>query len=67
MNKHILPIYILFAYAFLNMMVGFHIIDMFATTTMIADMQSYDVVVCGVGAIFIAWGLLIVGAIVTKK
>jgi len=67
MNKHILPIYALFAYALLNLIVGFHVIHTFANTTVFAHMQVYDAVVCGVGTIFIVWGMLIIGTIVFSK
>ncbi len=66
MNKNILSIYALFTYAFLNIIVGLWTIS-FADTTVIADMQEYDAVVCGVGTIFIVWGMLIIGTIVSQR
>jgi len=64
--RNILAVYILFAYAFLNITVGFWIIS-FAETTVLADMQTYDTIVCGIGSIFILWGMMIVGTIVFRK
>ena len=64
--RNILAVYILFAYAFLNITVGFWTIS-FADTTVLADMQTYDTIVCGIGSIFILWGMMIVGTIVFRK
>tara|TARA_B100002019_G_scaffold70971_1_gene61115 strand:+ start:3582 stop:3800 length:219 start_codon:yes stop_codon:yes gene_type:complete len=64
--RNILAVYILFAYAFLNITVGFWTIS-FADTTVLADMQTYDTLVCGIGSIFILWGMMIVGTIVFRK
>jgi len=63
---NIIAIYRAFLYAFLNITVGFWTIS-FADTTVIADMQTYDALVCGIGTIFILWGMMIVGTIVTRK
>ena len=64
--RNILAIYTLFAYAFLNIVVGFWTIA-FADTTVIADMQTFDALVCGIGSIFILWGMMIIGTIVFRK
>ena len=61
-----IKIYVLFAYAFLNISIGFWTIS-FADTTTIADMQTYDMIVCGIGTIFIVWGMMLVGTVVAKK
>ena len=63
---NIIAIYIAFLYAFLNITVGFWTIS-FADTTVISDMQTYDALVCGIGTIFILWGMLIVGTVVFRK
>ena len=61
-----IKIYVLFAYAFLNISIGFWTIS-FADTTTIADMQPYDTIVCGIGTIFIVWGMMLVGTVVAKR
>ena len=63
---NIIAIYVAFLYAFLNITVGFWTIS-FADTTVIADMQMFDTLVCGTGPIFILWGMMIAGTIVTRK
>ena len=63
---NIIAIYIAFLYAFLNITVGFWTIS-FADTTVIAHMQTYDALVCGIGTIFILWGMMIVGTVVFRK
>lgn len=61
-----IKIYVLFAYAFLNISIGFWTIS-FADTTTIADMQLYDTIVCSIGTIFIVWGMMLVGTVVAKR
>jgi len=61
-----IKIYILFAYAFLNISIGFWTIS-FADTTIIADMQLYDTIVCSIGTIFLVWGMMIIGTVVAKR
>ena len=61
-----IKIYILFAYAFLNISIGFWTIS-FADTTTIADMQLYDTIGCSIGTIFIVWGMMLVGTVVAKR
>lgn len=61
-----IKIYILFAYAFLNISIGFWTIS-FADTTTIADMQLYDTAVCSIGTIFLVWGMMIIGTVVAKR
>tara|TARA_R110002012_G_scaffold276027_2_gene462864 strand:+ start:984 stop:1184 length:201 start_codon:yes stop_codon:yes gene_type:complete len=63
---NIIAIYVAFLYAFLNITVGFWTIS-FADTTVIAEMQTFDTLVCGIGSIFILWGMMIVGTIVSRK
>ena len=63
---NIIAIYVAFLYAFLNITVGFWTIS-FADTTVIADMQRFDTLVCGIGSIFIIWGMMIVGTVVFRK
>ena len=63
---NIIAIYVAFLWAFLNITVGFWTIS-FADTTVIADMQTYDALACGIGSIFIIWGMMIVGTIVFRK
>ena len=63
---NIIAIYVAFLYAFLNITVGFWTIS-FADTTVIADMQRYDAIVCFIGSIFILWGMMIVGTVVFRK
>ena len=62
---NIIAIYVAFLYAFLNITVGFWTIS-FANTTVIADMQMFDTLVCGIGSIFILWGMLVIGRIVLR-
>ena len=63
---NIIAIYVAFLYAFLNITVGFWTIS-FADTTMFAEMQTYDMLVCSIGSIFILWGMMIVGTVVFRK
>ena len=63
---NIIAIYVAFLYAFLNITVGFWTIS-FADTIVFAEMQTYDAFVCGIGTIFILWGMMIVGTVVFRK
>ena len=63
---NIIAIYVAFLWAFANITVGFWTIS-FADTTVIADMQTYDALVCGIGTIFILWGMMIVGTVVFRR
>jgi|TARA_R100001460_G_scaffold108127_2_gene158377 hypothetical protein len=61
-----IKIYTLFAYAFLNIVIGLWTLSL-ANTTVFADMQIYDAFVCGVATIFIVWGMMIIGTVVAKR
>jgi len=63
---NIIAIYVAFLWAFLNITVGFWTIS-FADTTVIAEMQRFDTLVCGIGSIFIIWGMMIIGTVVFRK
>jgi hypothetical protein len=63
---NIIAIYLAFLYATINLIVGFWTIS-FADTTMFAEMQTYDMFVCGIGTIFILWGMMIVGTVVFRR
>ena len=63
---NIIAIYLAFLYATINLIVGFWTIS-FADTTVIAEMQTYDMLVCGIGTIFILWGMMIVGTVVFRR
>ena len=63
---NIIAIYVSFLWAFLNITVGFWTIS-FADTTVIAEMQRFDTLVCGIGSIFIIWGMMIIGTVVFRK
>ena len=64
--RNILSIYATLAYAMANIIVGFWTLS-FATTTWFAHMQAYDVIVCMISAIFIAWGVIVIGTVVMTK
>ena len=63
---NIIAIYLAFLYATINLIVGFWTIS-FADTIVFAEMQTYDMLVCGIGTIFILWGMMIVGTVVFRK
>jgi len=63
---NILSIYAMLTYAMANIIVGFWTLS-FATTTWFAHMQVYDMIVCMISAIFIAWGMIVIGVVVMPK
>ena len=64
-NKYILSVYAMFAYAMANIVVGFYTLS-HANTVVFAHIQPYDAIVCMISAIFIAWGMMIIGFVVMK-
>tara|TARA_R100000005_G_C4988427_1_gene196216 strand:- start:213 stop:458 length:246 start_codon:yes stop_codon:yes gene_type:complete len=64
-NKYILSVYAMFAYALANIVVGFYTLS-HANTVVFAHMQPYDAIVCMISAIFIVFGMMIIGIVVMK-
>ena len=64
-NKYILSVYAMLAYAMANIVVGFYTLS-HANTVVFAHMQSYDAIVCMISAIFIVFGMMIIGIVVMK-
>ena len=64
-NKYILSVYAMFAYALANIVVGFFTLS-HANTVVFAHMQTYDAIICLISAIFIAWGMMIIGVVALK-
>ena len=63
-NKYILSVYAMFAYALANIVVGFYTLS--HANTVFAHMQPYDAIICLISAIFIAWGMMIIGVVALK-
>ena len=54
-----------FSYAMANIVVGFYTLS-HANTVVFAHMQPYDAIVCMISAIFIVFGMMIIGIVVMK-